>query len=244
MFTRAFNLSGKRRLVAVGLSLLGLTAVAAILAVTFLAFNTHPAFGSGSGGGGGCYSTSGPVCTFKGNQAYVDFSSVSADGCIFTDTYVSTYENLQNPGHVASQAVYVSMSQWDNCNEQLLWGVDNFDPNSYMPTFTGTVQYGSQLSSATINGTAPLYDYFTGAQVFTTTINVTLKGYGPTSTSMNVSQYRSPGFVMSTHFTGSSRAAEASGVITDQSGNNLATPATLNANLNNDSGGTVQLFHI
>jgi len=242
MFKHSFNLPGKRRLVAVGLSALGLTAVVAIMAFMFLGLNTRTAFGSGSGGGG-CYSTTGPVCTFKGNQASVDFNSVSADGCIYTDAYMSPYENLTSPGRVASQTVYVSMSQWDNCTGQLLWGADNIDPSSYIPTFTGTAQFGSQLSSATVNGTAPMYDYFTGAQVFTTTVNVTLKGYGPTSTNLNVSQYRSPGYVMSTHFTGASRAAEASGVITDQSGNNLATPASLYANLSDDTGGTVQLFH-
>jgi hypothetical protein len=242
MFKHAFSWSGKRRLVAVGLAALGLTAVIAIMAVMFLGLNTRTAFGSGSGGGG-CYATTGPVCTFKGNQAVADFGSVSADGCIYTDTYVSPYENLTSPNRVASQTVYVSMSQWDNCTGQLLWGMDNFDPNSYMPTFTGTAQFGTALSSATVNGTAPMYDYFTGALVFTTTVNVTLKGYGPTSTNMNVSQYRSPGFVMSMHSTGASRAAEASGVITDQSGNNLATPASLNSSLSDDTGGTVQLFH-
>ncbi len=243
MFTHARNWSGKRRLVAVGLSALGLSAIVAVLAVTFLAFNAHPAFGSGSGGGG-CYSTSGPVCTFKGNQVYADFGSVSADGCVFTDAYVQAFDNLTSPGRVASQSVYMSVSQWNNCTGQLVWGADDMNPNTYMPTFTGTVQFGSQLSSATINGTAPMYDFFTGAQVFTSTINVTLQGYGSTSRYMDSSQYRSPGFVMINHFTGSSRSAEASGVYTDQSGDNLATPASLNASLNVDSGGTLQLFHV
>ncbi len=241
MFTRAFKMSGKRRLIAVSLSALGLTAVVAILAVTFLALNTHTAFGSGSGGGG-CFSTTGPVCTFKGNQAYADFSSVSADGCIYTDANVSPYESLTNPGRVASQTVYVTESQWNNCTGQFIWGASNMDPSTWTPTFNGTVQFGSQLSSATVNGTAPMFDYTTGAQVFTATLNVTLKGYGPASTYVDSSHYRSPGFVMSTHFNGSSRQAEASGVFTDQAGDNLATPATLNAYLSNASGGTVQLF--
>lgn len=242
MFTRAFNLSGKRRLVAVGLAMLGLTAVVAILAVTFLAFNAHPAFGSGSGGGG-CFSTSGPVCTFKDHQAFADFSSVSSDGCIFTDAYVQTFENLTSPGRVASQTVYLNISQWDNCTGTLIMGASNFDPSTWQPNFTGTVQFGTQLSTASINGTAAMFDYNTGAQIFTTTINVSWTGYGTTSTFVDSSHFRSPGFLMNSHFTGTNRSAEASGTFTDQSGTNLATPPTLNANLNNDTGGTVQLSH-
>lgn len=240
MFTRAFGLSGKRRLVAVGLSALGLTAVAAVLAVMFLGFNTHPAFGSGSGGGG-CFSTSGPACTFKGHQAYADFGGVSADGCVFTDAYVSPFESLTSPSRTASQTVYISISQWNYCTGEQVMGADNMDPTSWMPAFTGTVQFDSH--SASINGTATMYDY-SGGQSFTTTINVSWKGYGPTSTFVDSQHYRSPGFIMSTHDTGVSQAAEASGNFTDQSGANLAATPTLNAGLTNDSGGTVQMFHV
>jgi hypothetical protein len=239
MFTRAFSLSGKQRLVALGLSALGLTAVAAVLAVMFLGFNTRTAFGSGSGGGG-CFSTSGPVCTFKGHQASADFGSVSSDGCVYTDAYVSPFENLTSPDKVTSQTVYVSIYQWNSCTGAMIMSADNMDPNSWMPAFTGTVQFDNQ--SASVNGTATMYDY-SGNQAFTTTINVSWKGYGPSGTFIDSSHYRSPGFLMSTHYTGVSQEAEASGVITDQSGANLASLATLNATLNNDSGGTVQLSH-
>jgi hypothetical protein len=240
MFTRMFGLSGKRRLVAVGLSALGLTAVVAVLTVMFLGFNAHTAFGSGSGGGG-CFSTSGPVCTFKGHQAYADFSSVSADGCVFTDAYVQAFESLTSPSRVDSQTVYLSIYQWNNCTGAMVIGADNMDPNTWQPAFSGTIQFGTQ--SASVNGTATMYDYV-GGQSFTTTINVSWNGYGPTSTFVDSSHYRSPGFIMSTHDTGVSQAAEASGNYTDQSGANLAATPTLSAGLSNDSGGTVQMFHI
>jgi hypothetical protein len=44
---------------------------------------------------------------------------------------------------------------------------------------------------------------------------------------------------MSTHFVGQSRSAEASGTLTDATGTNLATPATLGAELDNTTSGTV-----
>ena len=259
MFARAFKSPGKRRLAVVGLSTLGVTALVAVLGVTVLALNAHTAFGSSSGGGG-CFSTSGPSCTFKDHQAYANFSSVSTDGCLFTDAYVQSFENLTSPGRTASQSVYVNISVWNYCMGgtggtggttassscgggcgALVYSVSDVDPVTGIPSFTGTSQFGSQLSSAAVNGTATMFDNFTGAQVFTSTINVTWHGYGPTSTFIDSSHYRAPGFLMTTHSHGTSSSAEASGTITDQSGTNLATPATLNAFLNNDSGGTVQL---
>ncbi|HEU0027380.1 MAG TPA: hypothetical protein VFQ25_09715 [Ktedonobacterales bacterium] len=210
------------------------------MAVLFLGFNTHTAFGSGSGGGG-CFSTTGPVCTFKGHQASADFSSVSDDGCVYTDAYVGIFESLSSPSRTDSQTVFVYISQWDNCTGALLANATNFDPNSSMPTFTGTMQFGDQ--SASINGTAAMYDYNSG-QSFTTTINVSWKGYGPVSSIIDSQHYRSPGFILNSHSTSASQSAEAAGVITDQTGTNLATPPTLNANISDDSGGTVQMFRV
>src|SRR5512146_1888897 len=113
MSLRAMRLSGKRRLVAIGLAAIAL--VAMVGGVAFMSFHTRTALGSGSGGGG-CISTTGPACTFKDATAFVDFSSVSDDGCIFTDAQVSLYSNLTTPGHVAMQNVSVFLTKWDYCN--------------------------------------------------------------------------------------------------------------------------------
>lgn len=238
MFTRVSRLSGKWRLVAAGL-----TAVVVILAIGLVAFNARPAFGSGSGGGG-CFSTTGPSCTFKSNNAFADFGSVSADGCIFTDVFVESFASLTSPGRTATQSVVVSVSKFDNCQGGLvIENASNFDPSTGSPVFNGTFQFGSKLDTAAINGSAPLFDVFTGAQVFTSTITVSWQGYGPTSKFIETTHARQPGFMMNSHFTGNSRAAAASGVVTDETGANLATPPTLNANLVDSSGGTVQFSH-
>lgn len=239
MSTRGPRFSGKRRLTAIALSVTGLVAVLAVVGV--LVLNTRTAHGSGTGGGG-CFNVSGPACTFKGNSSFNNFGTVSSDGCIFTDSQVAFFDSLTRPGNVATQSVMVSISKWDSCNGVALEEVSNFDPNSWASTFNGTVQFGSNLSSASVNGTAPMYDEFTGNLLFTTTVNVTVKAYGPSSSFSDNSHYHAPGFVMNSHFSGTSRSAEASGTFTDQAGNNLAALPSLYSELDNSTGGTVQIF--
>jgi hypothetical protein len=217
----------------------GLVAVLAVVGV--MAFNARTAHGSGTGGGG-CFNTSGPACTFKGNSSFNDFGTVSSDGCIFTDAQVSFFDSLTRPGNVATQSVFVSISKWDSCNGIQLEYASNFDPNSGASTFNGTVQFGANLSSDTVNGTAPMYDGNTGNLVFTTTINLIAKGYGSTSKFSDSSHFHAPGFVMNAHFTGTSRSSATSGTFTDDAGNNIAATPSLSSELENSIGGTVQIF--
>jgi hypothetical protein len=243
MFARVFSSSGKRRLVVVGLTAVGLTAVVAVLAIALVSLNARPAFGSGSGGG--CFSTTGPVCTFHSANAFADFSSVSPDGCIFTEAGAQPFASLTMPGRAATQSVFVFVFKFDNCAPNggtTLEDATNIDPTTGFPLFNGTLQFGSKLSSATVTGTAPMMDFVTG-QTFTSTVTVSWQGFGPSTTFMDNSHVRAPGFLMNSHSTGVSRGAAASGVITDEAGTNLATPPTLNASLNTSTGGTVQLSH-
>jgi hypothetical protein len=239
MSTRGPRFSGKRRLTAIALSVTGLLAVLAVVGV--LVLNTRTAHGSGTGGGG-CFNVSGPACTFKGNSSFNDFGTVSTDGCIFTQSQVSFFDSLSRPGNVATQSVFLQVSKWDSCNGVPLEEASNFDPNSGASIFNGTVQFGSNLSTGTVSGTAPMYDEFTGNLLFTTTVNLTVKGYGPSSKFSDSSHYHAPGFVMNSHFTGTSRSAEASSTFTDEAGNNLVSSPSLYSELDNSTGGTVQIF--
>jgi len=242
--------TGNKRQILVTSLGLSLTAVVAVLVVTLLVFNTRTAFGSGTGGGG-CAPTSGPHCTFKGNNAFVDFSSVS-DGCIFTDVNIEPFASLSQPGHVATQSVFIFLSQYDACNNVQLLFASNQDPNTFMPDFTGTLKFGSNLSSATIIGTAPMYGQSVssdsgtgggGVLLFTTTVNVTLTGYGSLTKSVDSQHFHGQGAIFNTHSNGTNRNAEATGIFTDASGNNLAATPTLDANLSDSHSGTVQIFH-
>ena len=238
MSLRAMRLSGRRRLVAIGLA--AVTLVAVVGGVVFMSFHTRTALGSGSGGG--CISTTGPACTFKSGTAFVDFSSVSDDGCIFTDAQVSLYSSLTTPGHVATQNVSVFLTKWDYCNGVPLMEASDIDPNTGLSTFTGSFQMPSDLSTAAAHGTAAMYDWVSGTQLYTASLDLTFKGYGSTSKYRDSQHFQAPGFVMNSHFTGISRSAEVSGTFTDQDGNNVAAQPTTNASLVNSSGGTVQIF--
>ena len=240
MSTRGFSLAGNRRLVLVGLALFAMVAVVAVLLVAVSPFGTRVAHGSGTGGGG-CFPTSGPACQFKGNDANAFFGGVSSDGCIFTEAFIHPMASLTRPGNITSQAVFISIDKFDECQGIGLESASNFDPNTFLPDFTGTIQFGTNLSTASVVGTAPMFDGFTGAQLFTTTINVTWKGYGSTTKSIDSSHFHGFGFIMSTHFNGDSRSAEASGTFTDETGANLATPPTLNASLAYAKSGTVSI---
>lgn len=240
MSTRGFSWTGQRQFVLVGLALVGLAAVVAVLFVAASPFGARVAHGSGSGGGG-CISTTGPVCHFTSTNAFADFDTVSSDGCTFTFASVQPFDSLTRPGNITSQAVFVAINKFDNC-QGTSENVSNFDPSTGLSDFTGTIQFGTKLSTATVVGTAPMFDANSGALLFTTSINVTWQGFGATTTFVTNSHSRSPGFIFNTHFSGDSRMAEASGTLTDETGANLATPATLNAQLGNAQSGTVQVI--
>jgi hypothetical protein len=241
MSARGFSLAGTRRLVLGGLALVGLVAVVAVLLVAVSPFGARVAHGGGTGGGG-CVSTSGPVCHFQNNFAFADFGSVSSDGCIFTDASVQTFQSLTRPGNITSQAVIVSVNKFDFCQGTQLESASNIDPTTFLPDFTGTFQMDTQLKTATAAGTAPLFDNTSGALLFTTTIQVTWQGFGATTHSIDSSHFHGLGFIMNSHFNGDSRAAEASGTFTDETGANLATLPTLGADLSNVTSGTVQII--
>jgi hypothetical protein len=239
MFSRVSSSSGKRRLIAGGLATLGLTTLVAALVAGVVLFHPGRVFGSGTGGGG-CFSSNGPSCTFKGHNAFADFGSVSPDGCVFSDASVFVFDNFTNPGRVSTKAVQVNINVFNNCTGMSIESLSNIDPSTFLADFTGSFTFGTGLSSLTLNGTAPMFDNFSGAPSGTATLSLTWKGYGPTFTFEDNNHSRSPGFALNSHSKGASRSAEASGTFTDPSGTNFASTPTLNADLGNAQGGTVQ----
>jgi hypothetical protein len=241
MSTRGFSLTGHRQFVLAALAVVGLAGVVAVLFVAVSPFGARVAHGSGSGGGG-CIATSGPVCHFTSTNAVANYDSVSDDGCTFTFASVQPFDSLTRPGNVTSQAVFVTINKFDNCQGIILENASNFDPSTGQSDFTGTIQFGTKLSTASVVGTAPMFDSDTGALLFTTSIDVTWQGFGGTTTFIDSSHSRSPGFTSNTHFNGNTRSAVASGTLTDETGTNLATPATPNAELGDAKSGTVQII--
>lgn len=238
MSTRTISSRGKRRLVAAIVTTLGLTVVAALLAVIVLPATGRPAHASGSGSGG-CFSNTGPVCTFKGGDASADFGSVSSDGCVFTNAEIQPFQNLTRPGNVTNQMVSVSISVFDVCGAGQLVAASNFDSNTQDLNFSGTIQFGDHLSTARVQGTAIMFNFLSNT-TFTATIDVAWQGYGPTTRSFSSQHSRAPGVIANTHFNGDFRSAEASGTLTDGTTNFAATP-TLDAQLDDVSSGDIQI---
>jgi hypothetical protein len=232
----------RRRGLAALLTAAMLIAVAAVVVSAAVALNSRNALGAG-GGGGGCFLNSGPVCTVNGMSAYADFSTVSADGCIVTDAFVNSFQGLTRPSATPGMAVFIAEDQYNVCTNTDIASVSNFDPTTFVPSFSGTAQFSKTLGSASVNGTAQMFDNFTGAPAFVATVNVTWQGYGPSSTIIDNSHFRSAGLVVNTRFTGSSIQALASGVITDGTGANLAAGTSPNASLQNITNGTVVVSH-
>lgn len=228
--------SGKRRLVAIGLAVAALAGVVA--AVAFMSFHTRTAYGAGNG----LCSPNAPVCAENGNSAYATFDNVSSDGCIYTRAAIQPTMNLSHPDGTTSQSVLVFISKYDQCNNTQIETGNNFNPMTGNPDFTGTVQFGANMSTVSINGTAPIYDNTMGTLLFTTAINMTWQGYGPTTQNIESDHFHAPGLIMNLHITGTSRNAEASGTFSDETGTNIATGPTLNAVIFDSSGSEVSIF--
>ncbi len=244
MYGLLVGTGARRRLVAAGLAVAIAAVAVAVLAAVSL--NTRTAAGAG---GGGCFAATAPVCTFKNHAAFADFGGVQTfagggggGGCIVTDAFVEAFESLSMSGHVTTTTVFVSLSTFNFCTGAQFECASNFDPNTGMPLFNGTVQFGLDLTTAAVNGTAPMFDPCTGAS-FTSTINVAWQAFGPNSTIIDSFHFRAPGFLMNAHFMGVSRQAVASGVLTDAAVTNRASTPTVNADVENDTGGTVTITH-
>ena len=223
-----------------GIAAILVTLVCLVLAA---AFGVRTALGSG-GAGGLCQPTGGsPVCTVRAHNAFADFQSVSADGCIFSDTSVQAFESMARPGQGTGLAVFVFTSSFDNCTGQMVDSVSNIDPSTGNPLFTGTASFSTPLSTASVSGSAPMFDG-TGTQTFTSTVNVSWQAFGPTTTFIDSTHSFIPGvYVTMSHSNASTRGAIASGVVTDALQNNAAATPTLNALVQNAISGSVLVFH-
>jgi hypothetical protein len=242
MSTRMIRRLGKRRLVVAGLSVGAFTAVVALLVL--LPFLAKSALGAPNSGGGGCVPAPQPVCTFKGHTADASFfGSDSSDPCILTDAEVHAFQSLVRPEGTTSLTVFVFISKFNKCTGAQVESAANIDPITFLPDFTGTAHFGPQLSTGQLTGTAPMFDETsaTPTLLFTTTINVSWQGLGPSTTTIDSMHVRAPGLILHMRSHGSSRGAAAAGTVTDETGTNLATSPTLAADLNDARGGTVQI---
>ncbi len=235
MSVHAFHLAGKRRIIAISITVASLIVVATLTAA--LVIGTRTAHGNPVSSG--LCSPNAPVCTLNGNSAHADFSSVSSDGCITTDVDIESTGSFTNPGHMTDNFALVFISKYDQCNNVQLELGANFDPITGQADFTGAIQYGNDLTSAAMTGTAPLYDVNTGALLFTANIDVTWQRTGAVTHNNDVEIFHSPTINVTTNIHGANAPAVASGSFTDETGANAATSPTSNAALFDSHGSQV-----
>lgn len=237
---------------------LAITAIGGVVAVLVIAgtvtlttLNLHNVHASGTGGGG-CYPTSGPACTFKGHNATAQFESTS--GCVISDVYVYASDSFSRSGGTTtpSSFVYLNTYSYNTCTGDYSsgWGSD-----------TGSVQLSQSGDSFTAQGNITVYVYSssgggTSAGVMGSgtggggggssstvnyTLNLTWKGFGTPSRQVNDSHYQSPGFITNMHFTGTSQNAIVSGTLSDGTTNFAASPSGFGEWINADSGTLVTI---
>jgi hypothetical protein len=231
---------------------LAITAIGGVVAIlvlagtlTLTALNLSHVHASGTGGGG-CYPTSGPVCTFKGHDATAYFESTS--GCVISDVDVFASDDFSRSSGTTSQSsyVYLNTSSFNTCTGDFSygWGYD-----------AGAVQLSASGDSLTAQGNIVVYvnsgsggtsagtlggSGTGGGGGSTSTVNYTLnltwKSFGQPSRQVSDSHFQSPGYITNMHFTGTSQNALVTGTLSDGTTNFAASPSTFGEWISASSG--------
>jgi hypothetical protein len=228
------TIRAKWRLLSVGAMLVVLLAGGA----TIFAINNHSAHASGSGGGY-CIPNTGPSCTFKGATANVDVEQWDATGCEVTSAGIFATQNITHPttaGGYQGPSASVHIYRYNYCTNDTSTAIDawGFADNS---NFTAS----GDLSSASVSGTAMLFDYYTNTTI-PATFDVSWKGVGDLTKTIQSFHSRTLHTISHYHTTGDSRMGIATGNITIGGTNYLAVPGT--GMLMNSQGGQVDITHL
>lgn len=214
-------------------------AVIAVAAVAALAAQAVGTRGAGASGQNGCYlngSVATASCSYKGLSAVAQISSTDSTGCVVSSTDVFAATHVQRGSQTGSTDVttaYVTVDVYDQCAGNLLAEGFGFADS---PTF----QIDSALAQAHIDMTAPVTDDISGA-MSTYTVSLTFRGIGATTKTTDSFHLRSPHYAMHSHYAGDTRAAFASGTVSD--GTTTFSGTTAYATLMSVSGGELLLAH-
>jgi len=217
----------RTRLLAIS-AVLGALVVAALFAtLVVVPLLRGPVHASGTGGGG-CYPTSGHVCTFKGLTGDATFESTSS--CTVTDIFVFANANFSRSGGTTQTSSFLNLSTevQNTCTGAFSegWG----------QAFNPTVQ--STSDGLTVQGSVDVQTYNDDGTTSTTTysVDLTWKGFGKSSRQVESSHFQSAGFITQSHFTGTSQSALVTGTLSDGTTNFAGSAPTFGETLGADSG--------
>src|SRR5215469_5601110 len=182
----------RTRLLAIS-AVVGVLAIAAVVATLVLL----PSLGRpvhASGTGGGCFPTSGPVCTFKDQTGFANFEGTTS--CAVTDIFVFANANFTRSGSATQTSTFLNLSTEvsNSCTSSFSEG--------FGQDFTPTVQVSS--NTLTIQGSVDVENFNSDGTTSTTTytVNLTWKGLGKSSRQVDSTHFQSPGFITQSQFTG------------------------------------------
>jgi hypothetical protein len=213
------------RLLAIS-AVVGVLAIAAVVAtLVLLPSLSRPVHASGTGGG--CFPTSGPVCTFKGQTGFATFEGTTS--CTVTDIFVFANANFTRSGAATQTSTMVNLSTevYNSCTQSFSEG--------FGQSFNPTVQSSGTL---TVQGTVDVQTFNSDGTTSTTTytVDLTWKGFGKSSRQVDSSHFQSPGFITQSHFTGTTQSALVTGTLSDGTTNFAGGSPTFGESLGADSG--------
>jgi hypothetical protein len=160
----------------------------------------------------------------RGQRASAFFSSMDPSGCIVTNVFVIASEegfrNPPTPGETSSWTEF-AVSQFDVCTEPL---TVLLDAEGFAVLSDSDFQVSRNLDSAVLNATVNAFDevYRTWFEV---SIHLTWAGTGPLASRNSTTHFNNPDCHINAHFNNPSRAAEASGTVSDGTTNFTPEPS-------------------
>lgn len=207
---------------------LALSAVVATLVV--LPSLSRPVHASGTGGG--CFPTSGPVCTFNGQSGFATFEGTTS--CTVTDIFVFVNSNFTRSGANTQTSAFLNLSTEasNSCTGSFSEGFGgDFTPTVQSSSGTLNVQGSVDVQTYTFNS-----DGTTSTTTTTYSVNLTWKGFGKTSRQVDSFHFQAPDFITQSSFTGTSQSALVSGTLSDGTTNFAGSSPTFGESLVADSG--------
>jgi hypothetical protein len=175
--------------------------------------------------------------SFKGQFAEAQFSSVDPSGCVVTDVFIfavdGTVKETGNPEVTSSAAI--SVFQFDRCT-----GMPLFDVTAFPTLAKDEFQIDNQLDTATLNATVEVFENISGTSI-PIDVHISWTGNGPTFRTKDRFQSSQPGSKLKVRFDGVSRAATASGTVSDGM-TNFTPQAAVFANMGSAKQGEMEII--
>jgi hypothetical protein len=177
----------------------------------------------------------GSIFHFSGKNAQAFFTSLDSTNCVETDVFVFAEDTKfqQPPGRGSPESdANLGISKYDSCTQTQLINAFGF-------AFLGPtdLQIVRTLGSATLNTTIDVFDSVSGNS-FSVSVSLTWTAFGVPTLENFHDFFKTQGFIVDEHFHGTTRAANASGTVSDGT-TNFTPQASIDALLASVRSGSV-----